>query len=239
KLLFLFQYLVGCAISFSNYSEAKTIGLALRMQYPEDAAGCDCRDGRCTSSCPCIKIIDQIQIRMSKNGKVDVEKEAEANTIGCGTTCSCNSGCPSRFEERRRNIPLVVLHTTIKGWCVYAPQMISKGTFLGTYTGEIMPLCSAIEKRLPTTYQFTNVQQIPGVKQYVVDASRMGNVTRYFNHACGDVANLEAVPVFSRGNLLTNNMIFFTRRRIFKGEELTFSYHGKDSKKRKDGVRCL
>ncbi|VDM55627.1 unnamed protein product [Angiostrongylus costaricensis] len=102
-----------------------------------------------------------------------------------------------------------------------------------------MPLCAAVEKRLPTTYQFTNVQQVPGAKQYVVDASRMGNVTRYFNHACGDVANLEAVPLFSRGNLLTNNMIFFTRRSISRGEELTFSYHGKDSKKRKNGVQCL
>ncbi|VDM63693.1 unnamed protein product [Angiostrongylus costaricensis] len=125
------KYLVRCAISFSNYSEAEAIGLALRMQYPEDAAGCDCKDGRCTLSCPCIKI------RMRRNGKVDVEKQAEAIMEGCGTTCSCNFDCPSRFEERRRKVPLVLLHTAIKGWCVYTPQMISKGTFLGTYTGEI------------------------------------------------------------------------------------------------------
>ncbi|KAJ1350393.1 hypothetical protein KIN20_006175 [Parelaphostrongylus tenuis] len=137
--------------------------------------------------------------------------------------------------QRVRKVPLVVLHTTIKGWCVYTPQVITKGTYLGAYVGEIVPLCSAIENDLPTTYQFTNIHQIPGTKQYVIDASRMGNVTRYFNHACGDAANLEAVSLLSRGNLLTDDKLFFAKRKIFKGEELTFSYLGKDSKKKKSG----
>ncbi|PIO65462.1 hypothetical protein TELCIR_12869 [Teladorsagia circumcincta] len=61
----------------------------------------------------------------------------------------------------------------------------------------------------------------------------------YFNHACGDAANLKAVSLLSRGNLLTNNMLFFTKRMISKGEELTFSYRGKDAEEQKNGIRCL
>ncbi|EYC20624.1 hypothetical protein Y032_0021g323 [Ancylostoma ceylanicum] len=179
------------------------------------------------------------QIRMRSTGKVDVEKLAEATTVECGTTCSCTSDCPSRFAERGRKIPLVVMYTTTKGWSVFAPQIIPAGTFLGVYTGEIIPLCSAISQGISTSYQFTNIHQIPGTKQYVVDASRMGNETRYFNHACGDAANLKAVSLLSRGNLLTNNMLFFTKRMISKGEELTFSYRGKDMEEQKSGIRCL
>ncbi|VDO44571.1 unnamed protein product [Haemonchus placei] len=233
------KYLTRCAMSISNYREAKAIGIALRLQYPEDGAGCDCKDGQCTPFCPCVKIMGRDQIRMRSTGKVDVDKLAEAISVECGTTCSCDSNCPSRYAERGRKVPLVVMYTTTKGWSVFAPQIIPAGTFLGTYTGEIIPLCSAIAQGVSTSYQFTNIHQIPGTKQYVVDASRMGNETRYFNHACGDAANLKAVSLLSRGNLLTNNMLFFTKRTISKGEELTFSYRGKDAEEQKNGIRCL
>ncbi|XGW07960.1 hypothetical protein V3C99_011099 [Haemonchus contortus] len=233
------KYLTRCAMSISNYREAKAIGVALRLQYPEDGAGCDCKDGQCTPFCPCVKIMGRDQIRMRSTGKIDVDKLAEAISVECGTTCSCDSSCPSRYAERGRKVPLVVMYTTTKGWSVFAPQIIPAGTFLGTYTGEIIPLCSAIAQGVSTSYQFTNIHQIPGTKQYVVDASRMGNETRYFNHACGDAANLKAVSLLSRGNLLTNNMLFFTKRMISKGEELTFSYRGKDAEEQKNGIRCL
>ncbi|KJH44043.1 SET domain protein [Dictyocaulus viviparus] len=213
-----YEYLTKCVMSFSNYREAETVGQALRLQYPEDAAGCDCKDGRCTTFCPCVRVLGRDQIRMRSTGKVNVEKLGDAITIGCGTTCSCTVDCPSRFAEKGRRVPLVVLYTVSKGWSVYTPQIISQGTFLGTYTGE---------------------HQIPGTKQYVVDASRVGNETRYFNHACGDFANLKAVSLLSRGNLLTNNMIFFTKRTVSRGEELTFSYRAKDDEKQRIGMRCL
>ncbi|KAK6732907.1 hypothetical protein RB195_016966 [Necator americanus] len=233
------KYLTRCALSVLNYREVKATGRSLRLQYPDEGAGCNCKDGICTSSCPCIKLMGRDQIRMRSSGKVDVEKLAEATTVECGTTCSCTSDCPSRFAERGRKVPLVVMYTTAKGWSVFAPQIIPAGTFLGVYTGEIIPLCSAISQGISTSYQFTNIHQIPGTKQYVVDASRMGNETRYFNHACGDAANLKAVSLLSRGNLLTNNMLFFTKRMIAKGEELTFSYRGKDMEEQKSGIRCL
>lgn len=44
-------------MSISNYREAKETGVALRMQYPDDGAGCDCKDGQCSPSCPCVKVI--------------------------------------------------------------------------------------------------------------------------------------------------------------------------------------
>ncbi|VDN21610.1 unnamed protein product [Cylicostephanus goldi] len=50
------KYLTRCALSVLNYREVKAVGRSLRLQYPEDGAGCDCKDGVCTPACPCIRV---------------------------------------------------------------------------------------------------------------------------------------------------------------------------------------
>uniref|UniRef100_A0A158PCN2 SET domain-containing protein n=1 Tax=Angiostrongylus cantonensis TaxID=6313 RepID=A0A158PCN2_ANGCA len=60
------KYLLKCTMSFSNYCEANAIGLALRLDYPENAAGCDCKGGQCTTSCPCIKVCFYINFLLNQ-----------------------------------------------------------------------------------------------------------------------------------------------------------------------------
>lgn len=55
-----------------------------------------------------------------------------------------------------------------------------------------------------------------------IDATRRGNVGRFFNHSC-DGGNLEVVLVTSRGCLLPS-FAFFARRDIPRGQEVTYSY---------------
>ena len=55
-----------------------------------------------------------------------------------------------------------------------------------------------------------------------IDATRVGNVARFFNHSCGG-GNLELVLVRCSGSPIPH-VSMFARRPISAGEELTFQY---------------
>jgi histone-lysine N-methyltransferase SETMAR len=55
-----------------------------------------------------------------------------------------------------------------------------------------------------------------------IDATRVGNVARFINHAC-DGGNLLPCLVRAAGSLIPK-LAFFARRDISEGEELTYSY---------------
>ena len=55
-----------------------------------------------------------------------------------------------------------------------------------------------------------------------IDATRIGNVARFFNHSCGG-GNLELVLVRCCGSPIPH-VGMFARRDILAGEELTFMY---------------
>eukprot|EP01105_Mastigella_eilhardi_P003537 TRINITY_DN1456_c1_g1_i4.p1 TRINITY_DN1456_c1_g1~~TRINITY_DN1456_c1_g1_i4.p1 ORF type:complete len:103 (-),score=14.38 TRINITY_DN1456_c1_g1_i4:88-396(-) len=56
-----------------------------------------------------------------------------------------------------------------------------------------------------------------------IDATAMGNVARFINHACGPpAANLALVPV--RSSSLVPHAAFFALRDVAAGEELAFDY---------------
>lgn len=57
-----------------------------------------------------------------------------------------------------------------------------------------------------------------------IDATKVGNVARFFNHSCGG-GNLELVVVRCSGSPLPH-VAMFARRHIATGEELTFLYGG-------------
>ncbi|VDM55842.1 unnamed protein product [Angiostrongylus costaricensis] len=72
------KYLLRCTMSFANYCEANAIGLALRLDYPENAAGCDCKGGQCTTSCTCIKAR---RIRHDVIGLVETRRRHPFNVV--------------------------------------------------------------------------------------------------------------------------------------------------------------
>ena len=68
-----------------------------------------------------------------------------------------------------------------------------------------------------------------------IDATVMGNVSRFINHSC-DGGNLSTVIVRSSGALLPR-LCFFTSRDVQKDEELTFSYG--EIRLRSKGLQCF
>lgn len=68
-----------------------------------------------------------------------------------------------------------------------------------------------------------------------IDATRVGNVARFINHAC-DGGNLWTVLVRNSGSLLPR-LCFLASRDIVEGEELAFSYG--DIRLRPTGLPCF
>ena len=58
-----------------------------------------------------------------------------------------------------------------------------------------------------------------GKKEYVIDSKEMGNFTRFINHS--DKPNLELESVYLKP---LTRMVFFAKRDIKMGEQLTFDY---------------
>ncbi|VDM75584.1 unnamed protein product [Strongylus vulgaris] len=56
------KYLTRCALPVLKYREVKATNRSLRLQYPDDGADCDCKDGICTPACPCIRLMGEIRI---------------------------------------------------------------------------------------------------------------------------------------------------------------------------------
>ena len=120
---------------------------------------------------------------------------------------------------------IVRRRSKISGWGVYAGQAIEKGTVIVEYKGELVTQAEAWDREqryLPKgrIWLFT----ISGT--WARDAAVGGNVARYVNHSCTPNCYSD---VFGK------TIVIIARRRLEKGEELTYNYNT-------DGIariRCL
>lgn len=103
----------------------------------------------------------------------------------------------------------------ISGWGVYAGQVIEKGTVIVEYKGELVTQEEAWDREqryLPKgrIWLFT----ISGT--WARDAAVGGNIARYVNHSCTPNCYSD---VFGK------TIVIIAKRRLEKGEELTYNYN--------------
>ncbi|XWS41995.1 hypothetical protein CRYUN_Cryun17cG0130300 [Craigia yunnanensis] len=114
----------------------------------------------------------------------------------CNHMCSCNRACPNRVLQNGVRVKLEVFQTENKGWGVRAGEPILSATFVCEYIGEILDEQEANNRltrydRDGCKYMY-NVDShindmsrlIEGQVQYVIDATKYGNVSRFINHSC-------------------------------------------------------
>lgn len=98
--------------------------------------------------------------------------------------------------------------TKDKGWGIFAAQDIEAGTIIGDYLGTIMPRDGSDERE-------KGLYDMAGGLKYEILANPRKRGVHLINHSCAN--NCETYPY--KGHIL-----YFTLRKIFRGEELTANY---------------
>ncbi|KAK9682105.1 hypothetical protein RND81_10G050700 [Saponaria officinalis] len=198
-----------------------TLNFNFKLSLDFGGNGCDCGE-KCEihDDCPCSLL------RYGDGAQVITE---------CGLSCDCDSSCLNRVTQNGISVKLKIVRVTKKGWGLFADQFISSGEFVCEYAGELLTTHEARRRHqlydeLAKGGQFSSALLV--VREYLpsrkacfrinIDATIMGNVSRFINHSC-DGGNLTTVLVRSSGAVMPR-VCFFTSRDVQAGEELSFSY---------------
>ncbi|KAF3796143.1 Histone-lysine N-methyltransferase [Nymphaea thermarum] len=214
-----------------NYSCPSKFGPAHELSSldVDVSEGCCCRecsvghDGR--GGCPCLGFNELLSgVELSVGSRME-----------CGNSCSCSIDCPNRPTQRGIAVKLRIVKHLKKGWGLHAAEFVPRGEFLCEYVGELLTTEESRKRqqeydKYVSTGHFSPAllvvrEHLPSGKACLrlnIDATRIGNVARFINHAC-DGGNLSTVLLRHSGALLPR-LCFFAARDIQEGEELAFSY---------------
>ncbi|ELR14578.1 SET domain containing protein [Acanthamoeba castellanii str. Neff] len=150
----------------------------------------------------------------------------------CHSRCGCSADCASRVVQKGITLPLEVFMSATKGWSVRVLSPVRKGQFVSEYAGEVVSTEEA-QRRWRDEYDRAGLNYLLVVREFIpargatlrtnIDGTRLGNVSRFFNHSCDPNMLLFLVRVGS----LIPRLAFFVCRDVAAGEELTYDYgHG-------------
>lgn len=140
--------------------------------------------------------------------------------IECGKVCQLEGNCSNKRFQNNQNADIEVFKTDWKGFGIRARSYIPKDTFLMEYVGEVLDT-KQFRKRAKQ-YSRDEVQHFYFMalsKDFYVDATSKGNISRFINHSCDPNAETQKWTV--NGELRVG---FFTKRGVKEGEELSFDY---------------
>ena len=140
--------------------------------------------------------------------------------IECGKVCQLDSLCSNKRFQTMENASIEVFKTAWKGFGIRALAPLPRDTFLMEYVGEVLDT-KQFRKRA-RQYAREEVQHFYFMalsKEFYVDATARGNISRFINHSCNP--NSETQKWTVNGELRVG---FFTTREVQAGEELTFDY---------------
>uniref|UniRef100_T1IP88 [histone H3]-lysine(36) N-trimethyltransferase n=1 Tax=Strigamia maritima TaxID=126957 RepID=T1IP88_STRMM len=140
--------------------------------------------------------------------------------IECGSRCQTGDFCSNKRFQQQIYAKIEPFKTEMKGWGLRALEDLPGGSFLIEYVGEVLE-SREFRKRVKE-YARDNHQHYYFMalkSDEIIDATRMGNPSRFINHSCSP--NCETQKWTVNGELRIG---FFTRTFVAAGEELTFDY---------------
>lgn len=135
-------------------------------------------------------------------------------------TCPCKEKCTNMRIQQQKFVQVEEFTTKNKGNGVKIKETVKKETLILEYVGEVTTL-DEYNERARTVYKNDLHQYGMSLeRKYVVDAHRVGNISRIVNHSCEPNCNIQKwiVNGFPRLVLIAN-------RDIESGEELSYDYN--------------
>ena len=153
------------------------------------------------------------------------EYQSVPSSLSVGSSSVCDGSCRYCLVEKGSHVDVCIFKTPRTGWGVRANKKIAKGEFIEEYTGEVVLKETSkvnISEKNFYTYSLDNP---PDFKfSYEVEASKLGNFTRFINHSCD--ANVVTIMLLREDDDVTPaRLCFFAKEDIGEGEELTVSYN--------------
>ncbi|KAH8816363.1 hypothetical protein F5884DRAFT_219357 [Xylogone sp. PMI_703] len=196
---------------------------------PRRFTGCGCAltGSACTSeSCICFKLNRECGPECASCGAIERIDPANKYNDALFTT-----GCQNVVLQRGVPKKLLLGESQLEGvgFGAYVGEPVSKGDFLSEYTGEVISFGEA--ERRGIIYDRKYLSFLFDLnREWVIDAARLGNKTRFINHADNekDGLNCEAKIMLVNGE---HRIKFSALRDIAVGEELLFNYGKKFAEK--------
>jgi hypothetical protein len=148
--------------------------------------------------------------------------------VECNELCPCQRQCKCCFTTQGPAPQLMLFYSVEKGWGVVATEDIEPGQLIAIYSGQLRTDPSEHESgEYYFTPEFGDLRNDTGY-----DASTVCNISRFVNAVCSE--DFEPREIFGEPNVMALNLIattcdtakiaYFTRRKVFCGEELVIYY---------------
>lgn len=193
---------------------------------PDDCArrfaGCSCREEglSCLSdSCICFQMHRECGDKCDTCGAIPRIKPQSRydETL-------FEKGCQNIALQRGVNKKLILGKSQLEGvgFGLFTAEPVKKGDFLSEYTGEVISYNEAERRGVGYDAKYSSFL-FDLNKEWIIDAARMGNKTRYINHAEteADGVNCTAKILLANGE---HRIEFRASRDIKIGEEVFFNY---------------
>ncbi|CAL5020960.1 unnamed protein product [Urochloa decumbens] len=144
--------------------------------------------------------------------------ECRGLSMSCSKNCRCSDLCTNRPFRRDKKIKIV--KTERCGWGAVALEPLEKGDFVIEYVGEVIDdvICEKrlwdIRKREDKNFYMCEIS-----KDFTIDATFKGNVSRFLNHSCDPNCKLEKWQVDGE-----TRVGVFASHSVKVGEPLTYDY---------------
>eukprot|EP01018_Ginkgo_biloba_P018282 Gb_25369 [translate_table: standard] len=210
----------------------------------EPCQGCDCIEGCAGEKCSCI-LRNGAEVPYNQNGILINKKPL---IYECGDKCKCPPSCRNSTTQKGLKNHLEVFKTSDRGFGVRCWDSIAVGTFIYEYTGEVVSeeeaalqhegneyILSAMHSQerwtdwgsivdiLCKQKQQDVSSQAPSSFSSFVDASKMGNVSRFINHSCSPNVFIQFI-LHDHQDTRFSHIVFFATENIPPLTELTFDY---------------
>ncbi|KAG7661661.1 SET2 [[Candida] subhashii] len=135
--------------------------------------------------------------------------------------CLCGNDCQNQRFQRREYAKVSVFQTELKGYGLRADSSINENQFIYEYVGEVIDEVTFRTRMVEyDQLKFKHFYFMMLKSDSFIDATVKGSLARFINHSCNPNAYVDKWVV---GDKL--RMGIFAKRKILKGEEITFDYN--------------